>query len=966
MGSAFIGILAALALFGQIETSRPDVRPLEARFRLGMQERQDGTWKRGFFLSTPLRVGHWMIFSIERTRRGVWGGGSVSNAKEAEERPTRTSRKLDGARWRGLLAYDLESGRAIQLIPPRPSKAQERVSWVTEFYRWGQDRCAVVMTQFQMHGAKAERVLGEYLWELNLDKNTLSPVGRWDDAKLLQLVLDPRLVEAVVISTDAAGAQTVEIRDKQTGRRTQFIPNGSVLLEPDGGGELAAMMETQTIIPQADRRSFVVYSPTSQPPNPKGSEARFDCVDPRSQNGRRWTLTTSELRKTTDQEFCRVYPVSGLSCEPGRVAIVLASATSQESLVIVDGQTGHVQRVVRLPRFAESEQRDGLILSPDGVRAAYISVGKRQGRSSSALVIVDTKTGLASSRTDFDRRLTDQLIAFDDRGRILDESRDALARMTVGNSPSFERLFALDPSATGRDQRFTAAGLRELRDLNSLTSLVLSRTEISGATLVELGRLNRLQRLKLDIAFDAAGDLNEIGRLTNVTSLVLADNHLNATAYRQLGQLGNLTQLDLQLFGRGIPEVGLEPLGKLTNLVSLRLSGPFRDHLKLASFQRLKKLKSLQLDLMTIEDDDLETLSKLTELAHLDIRADVTVLGLRKLKQLPKLVDLSLSLNRIGDFDGIVTELGTFPHLTRLRLADENTLSRNVLKQLGGLRNLTELDLHSFGVDFSSGSLEGLAECQNLTQLHLTDYTLKADDLREILKLSKLTHLDLSSTSVAEVDLRMLAELRKLEELDLYSAESAFDELTDTCLAGLRDLTNLKSLRISGNPISDVGLQQLSSLKHLKRLQMAHAPITDRGLKSLKPLEDLADLDLYDTEITDVGLSELRGLRKLSSLELGATQITNAGMKQLTFLSALRRLNLEATSITDAGLKDVAAIESLEELDLSATAVSDAGLKQLKRLTKLRSLALRRTAVTDAGLRQLKALPNLSTLTLGR
>jgi internalin A len=971
---ALARVLVAWAAFGQIEASRPVIRPLEPRFRVGPENRPDGSPKTYYTSEDAIKIDHWVVFSLhkERGRSGASGGagtGSSVPVKPAGQ-PNRVSYSPIEAEWAGLVAYDLTSGRAIELIPGMESTDPRRASWISGHYPWHENHCAVVITQLKSD-APAESSVGESLWDWNLATNALTPVGRWDEAQLLQLVLDPRLVKATVVSTDAARVKTIELKDQQSGRTTRITAGTLKFADPHGSGSMAALyFGDQTILPQADRRSFVLYDTTDSPPGEKHEEPRFECVDPLSPNGRRWILHASDIRKATGQQGSCIYPVAGLSPGSGWLAVGVTDLgpDSPETLFLVDQQTGKIKRVTNLPTVADGEERSAAVVSLDGAAAAYLSGRELNERPYNLLVQIDLKTGAVLSRTDGrDQLLPGQrIVAFDERGRILIDSAGTLIRVTPGKTPHIERLFALDPPASGRDQTITAAGLRELGGCESLHTLVLSRMSLSDAMLAELGRLAHLEHLELALTGEVTGELSDIGRLRNISSLKIDGAGPAEPLYEGLADLSNLRRLALNGYSAEVPDVGLRQIGQMTNLTGLSVSAGFNEDFELASLRRLKKLTSLSLGWLTITDQDLDTLVGLTELKRFDAAGSVTGSGLRKLRALPHLVDVSLSVYRKDDVDGIVKELSACGGLTRLRLADNNTFSENVLQNLGRLRRLRSLELDHFGVDYGRGSLKGLAECKGLTELVLTNYRLKPTDLAEIVKLPNLTRLDLSNTSLDGVDLRSLSKLNSLARLNLDSSGATPTGLTDARLPELQGLTDLRELRLAGNPISDAGIAELSPLRRLQRLQIAQTQITHGALKSVGRLSNLAELDLFGTAITDAGVADLGGLHQLAVLDLGMTQITDAGLKQLARLGELRCLNLEETPITDAGLKVLVAIPSLEELDLSGTAITDAGLESLKRLPRLRSLSLRRTGITDTGLKRLQALKSLSTLRLGR
>jgi internalin A len=979
MHSMFSTLLVLTAL-SQIETSRPRVGPLEAKYRTSTpwQGREHHVW---FHLGSPVRVGHWVVFSIAKTRGG-FGSADFGNFARRRPKPVVRPACLEGkpsfAPWCGLVAYDLDSGRAVQLTPPVTGRTGGPSTWVEAHFRWGSDRCAVEMMQSERVPGSTEQKFGQFLWEWNLEQGTVKPVGAWYPARLFELALDPRLVEVREHSNAAAKQQTFEIRDKATGHTTRVVTGER--LEPDPDSDGAEIFGLPAVFSQPDRRS-ALFCDLVEPRAGQEREIRIECLDPRAADGRRWTITAAEIQKATGQKPDSIRSLANGQRRPDLIALYQEVLAGPSSLLLVNATTGKIDRVLRFAELAEGGSRTEPVFLGDGAGIAYLETHEAtvsSGRSSrlqssTQLVSIDAKTGAELSRTDFHGDLSSlsRLLGVDARGRILIASMDSqnrLDRITLDKSPSLERLFTLDPS----DRRLAASyeggqqtgqsGAAKLRGAKKLASLDLSATEVSDAMLVELGRIDTLKHLEFRIP---QRGLAELGRLQSVTSLDLSGDITESVA-RQLRQLSQLTQLDAQL-GSETSAGTLRQLSALPHLASFRLTADLEEEFKAKYLQGLTNVTSLSL-LSEVNDDDLAAFSKLENLTQLDLRADITGAGIRHLKRLPKLVDLRLSLNGIreGAFDEIVMGLGTFAHLKRLRLADENTLSRNVLARLGGLRSLTDLDLSDFGVDFNAGSIEGLAACRDLTRLNLTHYSLRADDMRELLRLGNLKQLDLSGLKELQVQVEELGRLTNLEELDLYAPEQLCGKLTDGCLPGFRGLTRLKTLCLSGQSISDAGLKELADHKALVQLRLAHTQITDGGLQSLSLLENLADLDLFHTAITDAGLKELSAFRGLRALDVGLTQVTDAGLKHLAGAKRLRRLNLQANSITDAGLKEVSAIESLEELNLSATNITDAGLVALKGLKNLRKLDLRRTAITDAGLRELRDLPRLTKLVLGR
>jgi internalin A len=957
------GLVAAL-LANQIETSRPVVGPLEPRFRGGIDVRADGTNKTGYSTSEPLRGGHWVVLRLAKTRGSLGSGNCFGTEKQEPKRtPPQSARRAEigSANAGGCIACDLETGRALELIAPPPQRQPDRVNSVAAYYRTGSERCAVVIEQFQKNGPDTGKSLGSYLWEWSLADNSIRPIGKCDAAALLRLNLDPQFVEVSLVETDENRDVTLDLRDRETGRKTQVLLENPRPFEPFGPGESAAFGGQDMVIPQPDCRSFVVYRPALD-----GGGEPFFRVDPRRPNGRAWSLSQADFERRTGRKASLIFPIGGLSCERGLIAVALTHNDSGiDHVVTVDAATGRIEHVAPLPESDADEDRRDWIISPDGSTVAYISDLRSDSRNATSLVQVDVRTGRATRFVQPAQPFhwISGVFALDQRGRLLTADDDQIERVTIGNPPSFETLFALNPRIAPQDRVLTATGLRQLANLQSLTSLELSRTAITAGMFGELSRLHGLTDLRINNEFEPVGDLKGLGQCANLRSLTLSGTLADQNAYREISGLCNLQKLDLQT-GGWMLEGALDELGKLTNLVSLRMDGSFQGKFKLTAFEALKNLRSLEFG-PALDDASFASISKLSQLEELNLQLAKGT-EIKQLTALPKLADLSLGLNGDSQFDLIIGEVAKCRRLRRLRLFELRKVSAVALQQLAQLPELAELDLEGGGIDLGERPLDDFADFKSLTRLRLGNYSLGPEDVDEIRKFRHLKVLSHTETRNQASGWRNLHWLQGLEELDEYRPVSREPGLTDEDMPILAKLPSLRALQLAGNAITDNGLGPIAKLPLLSRLKLAHTYITDRGLATFKPLSRLAELDLFDTEISDDGLKELATLRSLTNLDLGMTEITDAGLAHLRRLPALKRLNLESTAISDAGLCHLAGLESLEELDLSGTAITDAGLRQLWPLKNLRSLSLKRTAVTDAGLGKLEAFPRLASLAIGR
>ncbi len=151
---------------------------------------------------------------------------------------------------------------------------------------------------------------------------------------------------------------------------------------------------------------------------------------------------------------------------------------------------------------------------------------------------------------------------------ISDSACAALGRMTG--------LRVLDFRKSGFEpNRITGAGLKQLRSLTQLETLVLYGNQITDADLAELAPLTRLRQLDLSLLPITDAGLSSLTPLTSLEQLhllysegfagpMLTDNGTDA-----LAGLSNLQTLDLT--GARVTDAGLIPLGRLSRLRSLQL-----------------------------------------------------------------------------------------------------------------------------------------------------------------------------------------------------------------------------------------------------------------------------------------------------------------------------------------------------------------------------------------------------------
>ena len=183
--------------------------------------------------------------------------------------------------------------------------------------------------------------------------------------------------------------------------------------------------------------------------------------------------------------------------------------------------------------------------------------------------------------------------------------------------------------------------------------------------------------------------------------------------------------------------------------------------------------------------------------------------------------------------------------------------------------------------------------------------TLNDEQLKQLTGLKQLKDLNLHGTGVTDEGLKLLKGLTTLERLALGGTM-----VTDEGLKQLKGLRALESLELRNTFVTDEGLRPLKELQALRELDLYDTKVRDEGLKHLKRLKALKELALESTAVTNRGLKHLKGLKALEKLILSHTNVTNAGLKHLKGLKALKELDLLGTRVTAKGLKQLSGLKA--------------------------------------------------------
>ena len=216
--------------------------------------------------------------------------------------------------------------------------------------------------------------------------------------------------------------------------------------------------------------------------------------------------------------------------------------------------------------------------------------------------------------------------------------------------------------------------------------------------------------------------LRPLAGLVNLQRLTLAQcTQVTDAGVDNFSGCRKLRLLDLR-GGTGISQAGIERLGSLVNLVSLRLSGPAVTDGAVAKFSSLTKMRHLVLQDASVSNAGLSVLAQMPELEYLDLsqctRIDSD--GLPALQSLTKLKELRLWMHVS---DAGLARLAGLTTLERLNL-DKTHVTDAGLAHLKSLVNLVSLRLNSNTItDAGLEHLAALTKLQELSVAYCTGVT---------------------------------------------------------------------------------------------------------------------------------------------------------------------------------------------------------------------------------------------------
>ncbi len=334
-----------------------------------------------------------------------------------------------------------------------------------------------------------------------------------------------------------------------------------------------------------------------------------------------------------------------------------------------------------------------------------------------------------------------------------------------------------------------------------------------------------------------------------------------------------------------VPEWVLDHL-RLEHVVALSICEPHDPSARLRDnplrwLARMDQLQRLELPMMNIQDQDLESLAGLKRLKTLEINGGMLKGGF--VAHLPDSIEqLYLQLGVVG-YGGAEA----FASLHRLKDVQFVALEVHplVVQALLTKPSIRSIMLHStgdcwpYGVDLSRSPVR----------------TLQLDgigaDSRLFDDLSRAPSVDELNFSRIEVDSQAVAKLAMLKSLRVLRVTET--ELDDDVFTSISPLGNLQELYLSSTPVPSRALADLVSLPKLKRLNLDNIRVDDSAVDHLLKIPALEHLDLVYSRITDKSFVRLVRDGRLRSLNAGGIAITSKAMDALLKKTTLQELQID-------------------------------------------------------------------------
>ena len=334
--------------------------------------------------------------------------------------------------------------------------------------------------------------------------------------------------------------------------------------------------------------------------------------------------------------------------------------------------------------------------------------------------------------------------------------------------------------------------------------------------------------------------------------------HLDSMDAASLRKLMELEKLDLSVYPR---LRNIEPVGKLTNLTRVNISGT--------------------------QVEDIVPLKNLTRLEVLDC-SNTEISDLSPLKYALGLKALRIDSTKVTD----ISVLSSMENLSQLSVSHTFVSS---LEPFSGLENIKKLNVSKTRIR----SLAGLESMKRLEVLLCSDNHIK--NLEPLQKLTNLSHLQIDNTLVTD-----LSPLKELDNLRLLSCNNTLI----TSLMPLGVLPNLETI------YSDNTLMVSSDAKEFIT-QHPHILVV-YGTESLRGWWGNLSKPWKIVLMKEAGLTRINPSREEMARVANITKIDISGITEITSLEPVKILkNLKEVKFASTGVSSLSALRGLLSLGVS-------------------------------------------------
>ena len=474
---------------------------------------------------------------------------------------------------------------------------------------------------------------------------------------------------------------------------------------------------------------------------------------------------------------------------------------------------------------------------------------------------------------------------------------------------------------------------------------------------------------------NAAGTVLTLKKPVEVKEITFTDENLYSAVVDALGDLilennpetrtiivaqSSIDNLDsLNISGKGISDLtGISQFTALTELIAY-------DN----KISDVKELKDLGLKILSLNENDLESIEDLLEITTLEklYLSDNDLSSLEGISALENLKELDVSKNQITD----VAEVNIMEGITVFICTDQfiETTAENAEVKLLPIFNQAKEENSKIYTedDFEYENCSLVVDDEGLKVL--VDKTAAIAEVRILGGNAGGTVLfiqrELETKDIKFVDEKLYEamveaigdiiieenpdnstitvlpeDIEEIEELDLKDKE-----ISD--LTGLENFTSIIALSLNNNNIHD--LSKLASMQNLKNLYVYNNPIDNLDvISSLPVIEELGASNNTNKETNEnfeLDLSPLKEKESLKRLYIGSDGITDENLESLRGLG-LVQLDISFNNITNLNNESpISALENIKSFIACGNKISD--ISGLGNLANLESIDLSKNQISD-------------------